>query len=286
MRPKRTVLLSAIPVLLAAAATAVLLGACARKADSPETVRIGVTGAQSGLVYIADEKGFFKECGIKVATGTYEAGVQAVNALLKDSVDVATAAEFVMVQKGFDNDSLRAFAQIANTHPIEMVARRDQGIEKLSDLKGKRIGLLRGSSSEFFLGGYLKQSNISFSSVRIVNLAPPAMEEAMDNGVVDAVVIWEPFVTRIKERLGENAVSWPVQGRDDYYLLLITKAEFVRRSPALVEKLLRALIDAEGFADKHPDEAQRIIEARVNPRREVRLELAKSTLKVVSTRPS
>jgi ABC-type nitrate/sulfonate/bicarbonate transport system substrate-binding protein len=108
-----------------------------------------------------------------------------------------------------------------------------------------------------------------------------ATEDALISGSVDAVVIWEPHATRIKERLGKNAISWPVQGRDDYYFLLITTEAFLRRSPATAEKMLRALIDAEAFADKHPEEAQRIIEPRIKylPG-DVQLRMARSTLKV------
>jgi NitT/TauT family transport system substrate-binding protein len=284
MRPKRITLVSAILVLRVATASAVLLKGCARKADSLETVRIAnVTSASAlvGLVYIADEKGFFKRRGVNVATKAYEAGPPAVNALLAGAVDVATAAEFVMVKQGFDNGSLRTFAQIANTHLIELIARKDRGIENIADLKGRKIGLLRGSSSEFFLGGYLKHNNMPFSSVEIVDIGPLATEEALISGSVDAVVIWKPFVTKIKERLGKNATNWPVQGQDDYYFLLITTEAFLRHSPATAEKMLRALIDAEDFADKHPEEAQRIIEASLKFQPgDVQLVLAKSTLKV------
>ncbi len=284
MRHKRVIRSGLIVVFLAAIAMAVgLLTGCAQKADSLETVRIGgLTHPIAGLVHIADEKGFFKQRGINVvATDAYETGVPAVNALLAGAVDVATATEFVMVRKSFDNDNLRTFAQIANTHPMGLVARKDRGIEKLSDLKGKKVGLPRGSICEFFLGSYLRHNTISLSNVEMVDLAPSAMEEALVSSSVDAVVIWEPFVTRIKERLGENAVSWPVQGRDDDYLLLITTGEFLRRSPLAAEKMLRALIDAESFTEKHPEEVQRIMDAKLRLRPgDAQLVLAKSALKV------
>jgi ABC-type nitrate/sulfonate/bicarbonate transport system substrate-binding protein len=283
MQPKRRILLlSAVLALLAATAFVLLPAGCTKKADSLDTVRIGaVTQPVAGLVYVADEKGFFKQRGVNAVIRDYEAGPLAVKGLLAGEADVATAAEFVMVNQGFDNHSLRAFAEIANTNATELVARKDRGIEKISDLKGKKIGLMRGSSSEFFLGSYLRHNNIHLSSVEIVGIGPLATEDAICNGSVDAVVIWEPHVTRIKERLGKNVVSWPIQGRDDYYFLLITSEAFLLRSPATAEKMLRALIDAEGFADKRPEEAQRIIESRNKyPPGDVQLRLARSRLKV------
>jgi ABC-type nitrate/sulfonate/bicarbonate transport system substrate-binding protein len=282
MGPKRITFISMILVLLAAAIGMVLLKGCTRKVDSLETVRIGAaTQPVAGLVYVADEKGFFKTHGVNATIKNYEAGVLAANALLADTVDVATATEFVMALKSFDSQNLMAFSQIANTNATELVARKDLGIRKISDLKGKRIGLPRGSISDFFLGTYLRHNNIPLSSVKLIDLAPLAAEEALCKGSVDAVVIWEPHVTEIKKRLGDTAVIWPVQGRNDYYFLLIAKEEFLRRSPATAEKMLRALVDAEEFAGKHPEEAERIIESRINYRPgEVRLRLSRGTLKV------
>ena len=101
-------------------------------------MRIGATSAIGGLIYIADEKGFFKKRGVNAVVKTYETGALAVNDLFANSLDMATVSEFMMVRKSFDNDTLRAFAQIANTNRIELITRKDRGITQLSDLRGKR----------------------------------------------------------------------------------------------------------------------------------------------------
>jgi NitT/TauT family transport system substrate-binding protein len=282
VRPKRITLVIAIMVLLAAGTAIVQLKGCTQKPVPLETVRIGaVTQGLGGLIYIADERGFFKRRGINVAIEKYDAGVIAVNALLADTVDVAVAAEFVMVQKGFDHRDLRTFGQIADARTIGIVARRDHGIEKPADLKGKRIGLTRGSVSEFFLGRFLERERVPLSGVRLVDLASMSAEVALSDGSVDALMLWEPNLGRMEKRLGENGVSWPIQGRDNFYVLLVTKERFLRNSPLAAEKMLRALIDAEDFVAKHPEEAPRIIDRRAGTRPgDAQLALAKCTLTV------
>ena len=280
---RKTILLaSALVILLSVTASMVLLTACTREADAPETVRIGaVTQGIGGLVFIADELGYFKRRGINAEIKKYDAGAFAVDALLGDEVDVAAAAEFVLVQKGFDHRDLRTFGQIADAKTMGIVARKDHGIEKPPDLKGKKIGLTRGSVSDFFLGRFLERESIPLSGVRMVDLAPTPAEEALSHGSVDALMLWEPNVGRMVERLGENAVSLPIQGRDDFYVLLVTKEGFLRKSPLAAEKMLRALIDAEEFADKHPEDAPRIIDRRAGSRQgDARLAAAKCTLAV------
>lgn len=281
MKRKKTVLAGVLVVLLAITMTVVLLKGGTRKNDSLETVRIGATSAVGGLVYVADEKGFFKQRGINPVIKTYEIGSVAINGLFNGDLDMVTAAEFMMVKKSFEHDTVRALAQIANTNRIELITRNDRGITKLSDLEGKKIGLVRRTNVEYFLSGFLKRSHIPFSSVRLVDLYPSAAEEAFYRGAVDAVVIWEPYVSRIEERLGKKAMRWRVQGRDDYYFLLITTEAFLRRSPVTAEKMLRALIDAEDFTYKHPEEAMKAIDGRLGfPINAVRKELARCTLKV------
>jgi len=280
---RRTIVpLSALVILFSATAWTVLLTSCTRKAGSLETVRIGaVTQGIGGLLFIADELGYVKRRGINAEIKKYDAGAFAVDALLGDEVDVAAAAEFVLVQKGFNHRGLRTFGQIADAATMGIVARKDHGIEKPPDLKGKKIGLTRGSVSDFFLGRFLERERVPLSGVRMVDLAPAPAEEALSHGSVDALMLWEPNVGRMVERLGENAVSWPIQGRDDFYVLLITKEGFLRRSPAAAEKMLRALIDAEKFVAAHPEEALRIIDRRTGSRPgDARLALAKCTLGV------
>lgn len=272
----------ALLVFLGAVAV-VLLRSMAGKVDSFETVRIGMSSsALNGLVFIAKERSFFEQHGLRIIIDdAYETCSSAAEGLIADEVDISGGAEFVMVQNSFDHADLRTFAQIAMAGSMEMIAMKDRGIAEVSDLKGKKVGLTIGSSSQYFLCGFLTRNKLPLSAVDIVNLGPPKMKEALLDGFVDAVVTWEPQVTRIKKRLGTNAASWPVQGRDDYYFLLMTKEDFLQRSPATDEKVLQALIDAEGFAGKHPEEAARIIESYVRSfAGDVQLILQKTTLHV------
>lgn len=280
MERKNILIISVVLVVLAAAALALKGGA--PPADPRETVRIGVQVSPiESLVFIAEAKGFFTRHGVSAVVKDYETGTRAVRGLLDGAVDVAQATEFILARQGFDHDNLRTFAGIANTRAMSLIARRDGGIEGLPDLRGKRIGVVRGSISEFFLGDFLRKSNIPLAGVKIVDLTPAAMEEGMCNGSVAAVVTLEPHTTRIEKRLGNNMLLWQVPGRDDYYHVLVAKEAFLRRSPRAPEKLLRALLDAEAFARERPGEALAAVAQRLKlPPEDVQLVLEKTVLQV------
>ncbi len=101
------------------------------KAAGPERMermRIGLLpDAVSALLYIAKDQGIFKRNGLDVSFENYQAGAFAVNDLLADKVDVATATEFVLALRGFKREDLRALGTISSSNTIEVIARKDRG---------------------------------------------------------------------------------------------------------------------------------------------------------------
>ena len=213
----------------------------------------------SALIYIAQEQGFFKRHGLDVSLENFQTGAFAVNGLISDKVDVATASGFVLALQGFKRPDLRAIAAISSTDIVEVVARRDRGIEKPEDLRGKRIGVTKNTIAEFFLSTFLSLNGILPGEVRTVDLKPSDFVTALSEGKIDAAVCFPPWDT-VKRNLAQNGVSWPIQGGQEYYLLVIVKDELIKTRPRAVEGLLKGALDAEDFLKKHESEAQAIVE--------------------------
>jgi len=107
-------------------------------------------------VYIAKEKGFFAEQGLDVTIKSFEAGRLAMDALLKNEADIATAADFVFVSDSFIYDDIRALGTVTTSETThEVIARKDRGIDNIADLEGKKIGVTKKTSGEYFLGTFL-----------------------------------------------------------------------------------------------------------------------------------
>lgn len=79
-----------------------------------------------------------------------------------------------------------------------LVARNGSGIEKLADLKGKRIGVPFTSTTHFHTMVALELAKVDPSTVKILNLRPPEVAAAWERGDIDATFIWEPVLSRIK----------------------------------------------------------------------------------------
>jgi NitT/TauT family transport system substrate-binding protein len=188
----------------------------------------------------------------------YETGLSAVNDLLAEKVDVATAAEFVFVTKSFERSGLNIISTIARVNDCQCIARRDAGIEKPADLTGKRVGVVPGMQAEFFFNSFLSQNAIRPENVRERKITPPEIVKAIGEGSIDAVITGLN-TQDIKDLLGKNGISWSAQGFQDYYFLLISEEKFVQTRRATVDRLLRALLEADQFVKKHRSEAQEII---------------------------
>jgi NitT/TauT family transport system substrate-binding protein len=231
---------------------------------SAEPLRLGVyRGAEAALVYLADTEGFFKKRGVDVVMKEYEAGVLSVNDLIADKLDIATATEFAFVLQGFKYPDLRMPATISASTEAEFVVRKDRGVGQPRDLKGKRVAVVRGTSTEFFLYTFLIFNRIPARSVRVIYQNPSEMVKAMADGTIDAALCWPPYTNRMAKQLGANGALWPAQSGQEMYLALFAKEKFLRTQPKTMQQFLTALFDAEDFVTKYPDRAHTILRNRL-----------------------
>jgi NitT/TauT family transport system substrate-binding protein len=143
---------------------------------------------------------------------------------------------------------------------MEVVARRDRGIKNPEDLKGKIVGVPKTTIAEFFLNTFLSLRTIHSGEVRTVDLKPTDLVAALLEGKVDAASCFPPFSNTMKKTLGQNAVWWPIQGGQDYHLVVMIRDELIKNRPLAVNGFLKGVIEAEDFLRKDEDGAQHIVE--------------------------
>ncbi len=221
-------------------------------------------GEFSSLVFIAENQNYFVDNDLDVTITEYQTGLGPIQAVLAGDADFATAAEFVLVSNSFNHEDLKALSTIDLANAIELVARKDRGISNPTDLKGKKIAIPQKTQAEFFLGSFLIFNSLSIDDIEVINMKPSELVEAMSDGTIDAAMIWEPNVYEIKNRLGDNAITFPGQSGQDFYFLIIGDGQKIKDNPSVTERLLNALLKAETFANNNPIETQNIISQRTD----------------------
>jgi ABC-type nitrate/sulfonate/bicarbonate transport system substrate-binding protein len=217
----------------------------------------GDTGA---LVYVAEAQGYFKKNGLDVTIKGFDSGKAAADSLLDGEADISTSAGFVFVSNSFDHADLRVLGAVATAEVKELVARKDKGIAAIDNLKGKKIGVTKKSGGEFSLITFLTFNGLSHQDVELVNLKPSEIAEAILNDDIDAAFTWDPNVYNIKEKLGDNAISWP--GGQDFYFLLLTKEGWIKNNPAAAARFMKSLLEAEDYIKDNPEKSKEFVKDR------------------------
>lgn len=253
-----------IPAGIYVAVAGLLLLWLSVKPVSAEPLRLGVyRGVHCALIYLAEEQGFFKKQGLDVVMKEYEAGVLAVDDFIAGKVEIATASDFAFVLQALKHQEVRMPATICMGSDVEFVVRKDRGILQPRDLRGKRVAVVRGGQTEFFLYHYLIFNNIPASSIQVINLKPMEMVKAMADWKIDAAICWPPYTTEMAKRLGANGIRWPAQSGQEYYQVLFAKEAFLKKQTKAMKQFMVALSEAERFMAKYPDRAQFILRQRL-----------------------
>jgi len=263
--PKNEPMNRILPALLAALAALTVLSGCSPSAEQDSITVAAAPFESVGLVHVAQAQDMFAEHDLRVKYREYSTGVDALEAVIKGEADIAVgASEFPLVARAFKSVPISAIATIDRPDFIYLIGRRDKGIEKPADLKGKRIGTLAGSIAQFYLGRFLELNGMTGKDVELVDLkTPEEWRAAIASGTVDAVVLAQPEASLVRSRLGDNAEFFSVQGKQPAFALAIATNKWIADNPGGVEAFLAALTDAEEFAEEHPAEARGIIQKRL-----------------------
>lgn len=267
---------------VAIALLAASLSACAPKAVPPETLVFADPGQpMAGLVYIAEAKGYFRDEHLTLTHRPYTSGRDAIAGVLAGEADVGVATEFPLAKNILEGRELNILATIyhANDNAV-LVGRKDRGIHRGADLKGKRIGVTPHTNADYVLSLLLTEAGLNDAAVTRVAVPPERMAQTLAAGEVDAVVTWSPHVARTEARFAEGAtVRLHATGYSELALLGARPRVLASRAEAF-RRLLRALVRAEDDVADHEAEALRLLARHLGPGQEADLRRAWPTMRL------
>ena len=247
-----------------------LAGADSVRAED-KSFRIGTSrdlqlGAQIGL---AAEKGFFKKEGLDVKVAYFGSGAEMTSAMAAGRLQIGSFGDFPtvgMISGKLPVKILTAVAEISGTQ--QLVVRK--GIKRPRDLKGAKIGLLVGSSSEALLNSMLRHYNVPRKSVTLINMRPPEQVAALARGDIDGLTVWQPFLLRAKRQAGGHtmisALRSYIPGREGplnfyaAYAVLVSRDAFLKKNPNSIKAVLRAMKKAEDYINANEADAAKTME--------------------------
>ena len=224
--------------------------------DEPTSITIASsTPIESPQVVVALQNGFFEENNLTVEITRFTSGRDALTALLGGQADYAIMAELPASSAAMAGEDYRILAEVSSLSGHQKVmTRTDTGITSFSDLAGRDVGLLVGTSSHYELQLAMESVGMSSADVNIVGLAPPAQPGALENGDVDAIVAFDSFYVATRDLLGDRYAEIPGTG---YHLrFLFAAGGSMLDNDEVSENVLRALLDAEELIASDPAKAK------------------------------
>lgn len=229
-------------------------------------------GAEKSLltapIWIAEYKGFFEKNNLHVKIKIFDSGKASLVSLIDEGeLDISTVAQTPIMFNSFNESGFKILSSmVTSTKDVKIIGRRDSGIINPKDLKGKTIGLTKGSTGEYFFYLTLNRLNLSLSDVKIKNIRPSGIANAIFKGDVDAVCIWEPHALKTRKKLKENAIVLDLGElyREDFYF--VASQKLLNSDPDTARRFLLSIQEAQEFIKKHEEESKKIVAKRLGLR--------------------
>ena len=210
-------------------------------AQTKMTIATGVDPVFSAY-YVAQQAGLFKKHGLDVRINTGPSGSAMVAFLVNGQIESAFGSEIAGVANHNLDPNVVVVAQA--TRLVRWIAVVGRNIESLDQLKGKKVGVARGSGGEVFWLAMLDKLKLNATDYTVVNVEAPEMVAALERGNIDAYAVWEPWVTRGLAAVKNTKVLRDQEGILEQGVYIYMNKGWIQKNPAPAAAFVKALAEA------------------------------------------
>ena len=267
---KKTVIAVAGVVVVAVAIVLTVVFTQGQKTE-PTVIKFGYRPISPSLdFFVAMDKGYFEEEGLKVELEIFRGSSDLTDAVMAGKVDFATDLGMVtqllpMMRTGQYKVRFLSLDLDALDSPMRgptLVVKKDIGVSKIEDLKGKNIGIFPGINFKIFLEALLREHGLDIDNDVTVTQIPP-QEQMSAFASVDALLSLDPITSGIQAKYGAVALGDRLSARyifDNFPAAASSvNASFAQEHPEIVAKVERVLSRGIDFVREHPDETAEIL---------------------------
>jgi NitT/TauT family transport system substrate-binding protein len=208
--------------------------------------------------YVAEQKGWYAELGLKPVFSTFPAGVPQIAASASKSWDVggigsvpATlgAARYNLLTIGITNDESYGNALLASSKAAEGFAKNPAGI------KGQTIVLTANSTGDYAVQSCLGKWGLKKADVTIKSMGQAEIMSAMSSGNADLGGLWAPNIYTMEEKAGAKLIC---SGKDAGAAIpgaIVVRADYAKEQSQNVAKFLAVYLRAWKWLNAHQPEA-------------------------------
>lgn len=244
-------------LVASALAPLVLAGACS--APPPLTRVGGILWIGCEPLFLARELGLYDPDVLRLVE--MPSSTASLMALATGELEAATLTldEFLLAREG--GLDVRVILVFDDSAGADAVMSRP-GIERLEDIKGKRIGVEETAAGALVLAKLLEKAQLAPDEVVRVQVTGDRHLEAYMAGEVDVLVTWEPFATQLQAQ-GARRIFDSRHFPGLVIDVLVAHADALERTPEAFRKLLAGHFQALDYLRASPDDAFRRMAPRL-----------------------
>lgn len=226
-------------------------------------VRIGSQKGAASLLVLKAQGELEKrlgEIGYAVTWTEFPAGVVLLEGLNAGAIDFGlTGAPPPIFAQSAGADLVYALASKPSPDSQAIIVPPDSPIQTLADLKGKKVAVAKGSSTNALLVRALEAGGLQWGDAEAVFLLPADAKAAFEGGSVDAWSIWDPYYAAEEDATGartlatDGSIGWLNRS---YYL---ASRPFATEHALALEVLEASLADSEAWQSTHSPEVAELL---------------------------
>lgn len=138
-----------------------------------------------------------------------------------------------------------------------LVVRSDAGIEKVEDLKGKKIAVPFGSTTHFSLLKALDDAGVNPNDVSILDLQPQDILAAWQRKDIDGAFVWHPTLGKITEDKGKVLLTAKQLAEKGIITadVGIVRNKFAEEYPGFIKEYVSVLDESINVYRENPEKA-------------------------------
>ncbi|HEY1372304.1 MAG TPA: ABC transporter substrate-binding protein [Candidatus Binatia bacterium] len=241
------------------ACTALLLSAASASAQAPLRIASGysATSGPHAVLWVGREANLFEKQGLKVEVAFIRSGTTMSQALLAGELAVAQTGGPAVIQAAVGGADFVLLAVALNTTPIVIMGT----VNKMEELKGKAIGVTRyGANTDISARYALRKYNlVPDKDVALVQLDEYAgIMGGIASGRIAAGALSDPFTMHAAKLGYKELANVGALGLEFPFVTLTAKKSYVRDHADIVQRFMRAYVEAIALYKNKPDFAAKV----------------------------
>lgn len=246
--------------------TVAACGSGTKATKAQGTQHIVITNPSPSLnflpLYVAQEKGFYKDAGLEITIKQTDTGSTGLAALVSGSADLYMGLADTAVSAATAGSKVRLVGAITSLDDYELVV--NPSIKSFADLKGKKLGIsAQGSGTQLQLEYVLDKNGVDPTAVTYANVGGTSNRlAALESGQIDGTLLSTGYTLDAKAK-GYKSLTKLSSYVKSANIAFMTLPSVLKQHGANIKKLLAATLKGTAWIYSHPKAATNIAAAKL-----------------------